>query len=259
MGTTPIYSLCHKNQGKTYYEDELPIHRVSISYSFEIGKYEVTQFQWEAIMDDSPWSNTSTKVLVADNNPAAYISWNDTQDLIAELNRIDPDHNYRLPTEAEWEYCCRAGSDTDFYFGDAIVPSYNASDFPEYYDPPISDRSLLDSYAWFTENSHYYGDEFGPHEVGQKLPNPWGLYDMHGNVYEWCQDRYHISYDDLPVDGTAWEEIVPNHPIGRIQRGGSWLSAEEYCRSASRFYNRADMGSGIDGIRLVRTETSSEI
>src|SRR6185295_12837821 len=129
------------------------VHKVRITRQFEIGKYEVTQEQWQAVMGDNP-SNFKGA-----NLPVEKVSWNDAQDFLLKLNARDG-YTYRLPTEAEWEYACRAGSMGDF-------------------------AGELDDVAWYDKNS---GSK--THPVGQKRPNVWGLYDMHGNVSEWCSDWY---------------------------------------------------------------------
>ena len=141
------------------YADEKPQHRVTISRPFYLGKYEVTQAQWEAVMGNNP-SRFDGR-----NNPVEQVSWEDVRVFIARLNAHEGHTRYRLPTEAEWEYAARAGSTSAYSFGD--------------------DAARLGQYAW-------YGDNSGKttHPVGQKLPNAWGLHDMHGNVWEWVQGWY---------------------------------------------------------------------
>ncbi len=136
--------------------DEKPRHEVEISQAFLLGKYEVTQAQWEAVMGNNPSWFEGAKY------PVENVSWNDVQEFIAKLLEKEG-VQYRLPTEAEWEYAARAGSRTAYCFGD--------------------DKNQLRNYAW-------YDREDGMHPVGKKMPNAWGLYDMHGNVWEWVQDWY---------------------------------------------------------------------
>jgi len=143
-----------------------------------------------------------------DDRPVEQVSWDDCQDFIQKLNALGAGGRFRLPSEAEWEYACRAGSTTRFCFGDS--------------------DSGLDAYAWYSGNS---GSQ--THAVRQKRPNAWGLYDMHGNVWEWCEDWYHDSYTGASRDGSAWIT-----PVGayRVLRGGRFLSAPVRCRSAGRAY-----------------------
>lgn len=155
-------------------EDEGPIHHVTISKAFYMGKYEVTQKQWQEVMGNNPSQFKS------DNLPVEQVSWEDIQGFIKKLNEMEGKNKYRLPTEAEWEYAARAGTTTRYSFG--------------------NDESELGTYAWYNANS---GSR--THEVGLKNPNPLGLYDTIGNVYEWVQDKYHNSYNGAPNDGSSWE------------------------------------------------------
>ena len=170
------------------YDDEGPVHEVIIKNPFYVGKYPVTQKQWEKIMGSNP------SKFRGEDRPVESVSWNDVQEFIKKLNEKESAGKYRLPSESEWEYACRAGTTTRYSFGD--------------------DESKLDDYAWYSENS---GSE--THPVGQNNPNPWGLYDIHGNVWEWCQDNWHGNYDGAPSDGSAWES---GSGSDRVDRGGSW-------------------------------------
>ncbi len=197
--------------------DEGPVHRVKIAKAFYMGKYEVTQKQWREVMGTNP-SNFK-----GDNLPVGQVSWNDAQEFVKKLNEKEGANKYRLPSEAEWEYAARAGTTTRYSFGD--------------------DESKLGDYAWFYGNS---GSK--THDVGQKKPNPWGLYDMHGNVWEWVQDIYQNNYNGAPTDGSAWE----SSGSGRVVRGGSWYDNAQNCRSA--FRDDRDSGYRISflGFRLLR-------
>ena len=199
------------------YSDEDPIHHVKISKAFYMGKYEVTQKQWRDVMGNDP-SNFK-----GDNLPVVQVSWNDAQDFIKKLNEKESMNKYRLPTEAEWEYAARAGTTTRYSFGD---------------------ESKLGDYAWYGANS---GSTI--HQVGQKKPNPWDLYDMHGNVWEWVQDSWHSGYSGAPTDGSCWESGVGSY---RVIRGGSWGNVARVCRSANR--SLVDPSSRCDylGFRLVK-------
>jgi formylglycine-generating enzyme required for sulfatase activity len=181
---------------------EKPQHQVKIN-SFAIGKYPVTQAQYQAVMGTNPshFSNNP-------QNPVERISWDDAQAFCQKLSQITG-KTYRLPTEAEWEYACRGGTTTRFYFGD--------------------DANQLEDYAWYEGNS-----QNTTHPVGQKKPNAWGLYDMSGNVWEWCEDNWHNSYQNAPSDGSAW--LIKDNDY-QIVRGGSWYGLPNLCRSAYRNFN----------------------
>ena len=197
---------------------ENPVHQVKISKSFYMGKYEVTQMQWVELMDNNP-----SRFRGDDNSPVESVSWNDVQEFIKKLNEKEGTDKYRLPTEAEWEYAARAGTNTQYSFGD--------------------DESYLGKYAWYYGNSK---DETVP--VGQKKPNPMGLYDMHGNVYEWVQDKWHDDYNGAPTDGSAWEIGGSSY---RVNRGGSINSNYKDCRSANRDSYGPNSRIGDIGFRLL--------
>ncbi len=191
-------------------EDEKPQHRVGITRAFHLGKCPVTQEQWQAVMGSNPSHFHGPK------NPVEKVSWDDCQKFLDKLTSKSAGASgvFMLPTEAQWEYACRATSATRYCFGD--------------------DESQLGEYAW-------YGGELGSktRPVGQKEPNAWGLYDMHGNVWEWCQDWYDSQYYRKSYNRGR---IVDEDPAGpatgsyRVCRGGGWAYAAAYCRSAFRFY-----------------------
>ncbi|GBL11357.1 serine/threonine-protein kinase pkn1 [Microcystis aeruginosa Sj] len=178
---------------------EKPQHQVQVN-SFAIGKYPVTQAQYEAVMGKNP-----SRFKNNPQNPVEDVSWNDAQAFCQKLSQITG-KTYRLPTEAEWEYACRAGTTTPYYFGD--------------------DANQLGDYAWYNGNS-----QNTTHPVGQKRANAWGLYDMSGNVWEWCEDNWHDNYIGAPKDGSAW---LTNDNHSQIVRGGSWYYLPFHCRSACR-------------------------
>ncbi|CCI36625.1 SUMF1/EgtB/PvdO family nonheme iron enzyme [Microcystis aeruginosa] len=199
-------------------DNEKPQHQVKVN-SFAIGKYPVTQAQYEAVMGTNP-SNFKNNP----QNPVEMVSWEDAQAFCQKLSQITG-KTYRLPTEAEWEYACRGGTTTRYYFGD--------------------DANQLGDYAWYDGNSQYK-----THPVGQKKPNAWGLYDLSGNVWEWCEDNWHDNYENAPSDGSAWLTNDNNSHI-IIIRGGSWYNFPYNCRSAYRFnYNRRDYNINL-GFRVV--------
>ena len=195
-------------------------HRVSVGF-FEFMTTEVTQGMWEEIMGNNPAHDYG----VGDNYPVYYVSWNDCQDFTDRLNGMDPNHTYRLPSEAEWEYACRGGNTTCYYWGDS------------------SSESVIGRYCRYIENS-----DSTAHSVGTKDPNDWGLYDMSGNVWEWCEDSYRSHYGDCPTDGSAYKKSGSD----RVRRGGSWYSVTYYCRSANRHsFSPGNSGNSL-GFRLVR-------
>ena len=181
-------------------EEERPVHRVTIPRPFFLGVYEVTQDQWEAVMGNNP------SQFKGGNHPVEQITWAECQMFLQKLSGMNTKWDFRLPTEAEWEYACRAGTTTKFFFGKT--------------------DSALGEYAWCGANS---GKK--THPVGQKKANPWGLFDMYGNVWEWVQDRDHANYEGAPNDGSAWESVGGRH---HIVRGGSWDDPAKFCRSSSR-------------------------
>lgn len=191
---------------------EGPVHTVTIEKAYYLGKYEVTQKEWREVMGSNP-SNFK-----GDDLPVEYVSWNDAQEFVKKLNEKEGTNKYRLPSEAEWEYAVRAGTTTRYSFGD--------------------DETDLGNYAWYSSNSGS-----NTHPVGQKQPNAFGLYDMHGNVWEWVQDLYHSDYDGAPTEGSAWENGVGSD---RVFRGGCWNAVAGVCRSAVR-YGR-DPGFRADGL-----------
>ncbi|MFP4655340.1 MAG: formylglycine-generating enzyme family protein [Methanohalobium sp.] len=199
------FQMGSPSEEKNWYKNEHPVHNVIIETPFYLGKFSITQSQWLELMGTNP------SRFAGDDRPVDRVSWNDAQEFINRLNAKEDSNKYRLPSEAEWEYACRAGTTTRYSFGNS--------------------ESKLDEYAWYRENS-----EHGSHPVGKKNPNPWGLYDMHGNLWEWVQDIYHESYDGAPEDGSAWENNTNYSKIMQVLCGGSWQTSAVGCRSASRTY-----------------------
>jgi formylglycine-generating enzyme required for sulfatase activity len=191
-------------------DDEKPLHTVKITKGFYMGAFEVTQGQYQKVMGNNP-SNFKGE----DNLPVETVSWDAAVEFCKKLSQKEG-KTYRLPTEAEWEYACRAGTTTKFSFGE--------------------DESRLGEYAWYAQNS---GDK--THAVGEKKPNAWGLYDMAGNVWEWCNDSYLSRYGSSPTNN-------PASPTGggfRVIRGGGWFYFAYYCRVSCR-------GISIPGFRCSR-------
>ena len=207
---------------------EKPQHRVRITKPFYLGKYPVTQEQWEAVMGGNP------SHFKGPMSPVEMVSWDDCQKFLNKLSAKSGNHRrkFRLPTEAQWEYACRAGSATCYYFGDG--------------------ESALGEYAWHNANS-----DSRTHPVGEKKPNAWGLYDMHGNVWQWCEDWFDDNfYKGTPVDDPAG----PSAGSDRVSRGGSWSYTAKFCRSASRNGNGLDNCNNNLGFRvsLVLADKPSE-
>ncbi len=197
--------------------DEGPRHRVTVQ-PFYMMTTEVTQAQWIAVMGNNP------SHFKGDNLPVENVSWNDCQEFFKKLNQNDQGKGYRLPTEAEWEYACRAGTTTRFHNGD------NISDF--------------NRVAWHLGNS-----ESKTNPVSGRQPNDMGLYDMHGNAWEWCEDRYHPSYHDAPTNGSVW---LSGGSGSRVLRGGSWNHSSSQARCANRSYGDPSNQYSYIGFRCAR-------
>lgn len=198
--------------------NESPPRRVRLGEPFYIGKYEVTQAQWRAVMGSNP------SRFKGEDHPVESVSWREVQRFILELNRREGGHKYRLPTEAEWEYAARAGTKTSYFFG--------------------NDAKQLGQYAWYSHNA-----KNSTHPVGYKAPNPWGLYDIYGNVWEWVWDWYDQNYYMI---GDPLDPRGPNSGYYRVNRGGSWYSQPFKLRSAKRGIYTPDNHVDIIGFRLVR-------
>ena len=188
------------------WKDEHPAHRVVIKKPFYMGKYEVTQEEWVKVMGNNPANFKTEKVgMDSRRHPVESISWNDAQEFLKRLNARSSGVTFRLPSEAEWEYAARAGTSTAYSFGD--------------------DPAQLGAYAWYNDNSNDM-----THPVGEKLPNPFGLFDVYGNVLEWVADQWHEYYQDAPTDGSVWEN--GGNSTYWMLRGGSWNGTYHHCRSA---------------------------
>jgi formylglycine-generating enzyme required for sulfatase activity len=201
-------------------------HQVTLTKAFYMQTTEVTQEQWKAVMGSNPSAHKGCPTC-----PVEYVSWNHVQLFITLMNHMGVG-TYSLPTEAQWEYAARAGSTTAFYNG--------------HITNPMGDDPTLDVIGWYHYKPYQQGDT---HQVAQKTPNVWGLYDMPGNVFEWCQDWY----GEYP-DSAVTDPMGPSSPsiYGRVQRGGAWNEPPKGCRSAQRGHRTpGDYGSST-GFRLVR-------
>ena len=214
-------------------EDEAQVS-VTLTKPFGLGKYEVTQGQFSSVMGSEPWKGKD--FAQADKDcPATWVSWDDATEFCKKLTAIErkagklkANKAYRLPTEAEWEYACRAGTESAYSFGD--------------------DGSKLGEYAWFYYSTR--GEDYA-HKVGLKKPNSWDLQDMHGNVFEWCSDWYGEELSG----GT--DPAGPNGGSIRMFRGGSWWKFADYCRSANRTlylpsHRRRDLGFRVARSQLAQ-------
>lgn len=215
---------------------EWPVHRVTLTRPFYLGGYEVTQGQWKAVMGTNPAE--AGGLGVGEDHPAHQVTWTDCQSFLARLNSLGLGA-FRLPTEAEWEYACRAGSTNRFWFGDAL----ECSDEREY-------CAVLDRHFWWGGNNGKRGYPVGCKPVGLKAPNPWGLYDMHGNVWEWCSD----GWQPPSPSGPRTDPQGPAQATHRVMRGGAWESHALHQRAADRSPMGADDREygRLIGLRLVR-------
>jgi len=241
-GITMVYLpagsfLMGSNEGPP---NERPAHTVEIA-AFSIGATEITQGQYKAVTGTNP-----SNYVGDDNLPVEQVTWYDAVrfcNLLSDragLERCYDENTWecdtsknglRLPTEAEWEYACRAGSTTAYNTGDT--------------------ESVLDDTAWYGNINN--GNSYNmPHPVGMWKPNAWGLYDMHGSLWEWCSDRYRETYNDLIPEG---ETPGPHKTPTRVMRGGSWISDPEFCRSATRDFYSPDISYLDLGFRVARSGT----
>ena len=229
--------------------DGLRQHRVRITRPFYLGVYEVTQKDWMAVMGTTPWQDKQF-VVQGDRYPATYVTWEDATEFCRKLTAMERDAGrlkvgeaYRLPTEAEWEYACRAGTTKRYHFGD--------------------DDRLLGENAWCRRNSWDLGERCF-RAVGTKNANSWGLFDMHGNVWEWCSDwyswrpYYRSEFIGLQVDPQGPSEDA-RLVDGRVARGGGWSNRPGLCNSAVRIgVDPVNRRSAFHGFRVVRTIAPSE-
>lgn len=219
---------------------EQPIHKVTLSHRFAIAKYEVPQNLYEAVMGSNPskWKGP--------RNSAEMFSWHQAHefcrkitDLLRAEKLLGDDEVIRLPTEAEWEYCCRAGTTTVYSFGDEATKPGDAG----------QKASVLDEYAWHTGNAA--GND---PPVGAKKPNAWGLYDMHGYLWEFVEDAWHENYDGAPTDGRPWTE---SNPSKIVVRSGSWKDHYSRLTSTARRAVATDDRDDAIGLRCVKAKKPS--
>ena len=219
------------------YEDEYPQHEVTVPQFF-LGRYPITQAQWRTVASYDQVDqklNPDPSDFKGANRPVENVSWDDAQEFCKRLSN-HTQRQYRLPSEAEWEYACRAETTTPFYFGRHISTDLANYDGSEFGDSPKGESKDQTT------------------DVGSYPPNPWGLHDMSGNVWEWCQHDWHGSYEGAPTDSSPWlfdkstsQEKEPN----KVLRGGSWFNGPRCCRSAYRFRGRRDSRVYGIGFRVV--------
>jgi formylglycine-generating enzyme required for sulfatase activity len=201
--------------------DEGPVHEVTIGGGFYLARTPVTQFQWEAVMGTTPWTGRDF-VREGPDYPATYVSWEDAGHFLEKVG-----DGFRLPTEAEWEYACRAGTASAYSFGESA--------------------GELEDYAWYRENAWEVGQAYA-HPVGGKRPSPAGLYDMHGNIWEWCQDAYGPYQPEAVTDPSGAEK-----GDARILRGSGFASEARALRSAFRYSYTSNRQFHCIGFRPART------
>ncbi|MCC6696286.1 MAG: formylglycine-generating enzyme family protein [Candidatus Hydrogenedentes bacterium] len=200
------------------HEDDETLHEVTLTSGFWLSKHEITQSQWIDWIGENPSSNEG------DDLPVENVTWEDVQDFLVVLNTAVSGATYRLPTEAEWEYACRAETTTRFYWGNDAA------------------ETEIDDNAWYSENS------LATQPVGELEPNAWGLLDMSGNVMEWCQDKY----GDYPSDAVT-NPVGTDSGNSRVVRGGSYVDAALDCRTPNRDFRNPDVQLFDVGFRLLRT------
>ena len=222
---------------------EGPRHEVAVP-EFFMGKYPVTQAQWRVVAALPPINRElglEPSHFKGDLRPVEQVSWDDAVEFCDRLT-VATNRQYRLPSEAEWEYACRAGTSTPFHFGDTI-----STDYANYcgQDREISGTTYSGSYG--VGDKGEYREETTPIDQFD-CANAYGLCDMHGNVWEWCQDHWHNTYEDAPVDGSAW--LTDDEEAYRVLRGGSWIIYPGICRCAFRYDNPRENRVSLIGFRV---------
>ncbi|MEO0839264.1 MAG: formylglycine-generating enzyme family protein [Cyanobacteria bacterium J06643_5] len=249
-GGTFLMGLAEDEKSPFGRDNEKPQHQVTVK-PFYIGKFNVTQAQWKAIAE-LPKIKRKLKLDPAyfkgDNRPVERVSWHDVIEFFSRLSEAKG-KKYRLPSEAEWEYACRAGTATPFHYGETItgeLANYGAS------------------FTYASERKGECRERTVP--VGQFPPNAFGLYDMHGNVWEWCQDNWHDNYVGAPTDGSSWItkpwNVIFGSPFMRVLRSGSWFGLPHYCHCACRFYDNDEfelIPSFTDDRHLIKSKVGFRV
>jgi len=261
---------------------EGPVHEVTLAAGFWLFDTPCTQALWTAVMNTladgkalptdlvgrrGRWPSVKAMVnpsrFASPNRPVEQVSFDDLWIFINQLNALLPGLDLTLPSEAEWEYACRAGTETATYAGAMEILGAN-------------NAPVLDPIAWYGGNSgkdfdlanghdssgwpdrQYDHKRAGTRPVAMKAPNAWGLYDMLGNVWEWCADTWHGGYDGAPEDGSAWLNSVPEGEARRVLRGGSWFDFARFVRAAFRNLDDPDVRDDLSGFRCARVQSDSE-
>ena len=241
--TAELIRLVDEDDYQKYYTDELPRHSVTVQ-SFFMGKHPIAQAQWRSVADYSKIErdlDPDPSHFKGDNRPVEQVDWDDATEFCQRLSQ-HTGRTYRLPSEAEWEYACRAGTTTPFHFGETIsdeLANYVAEDGE-------NDGTLYKGTYGRGVRGQYRKETT---EVGQFPANQFGLYDMHGNVLEWCEDDWHDNYEGALSDGSAWVESDRTE-TNRVLRGGSWDFNPGNCRSACRINLTRDDFNGSVGFRV---------
>ena len=228
------FQMGSPNSDSSAEDNETPQHQVKITKPFYLGVYEVTQSQYERVMESRPWQGSNLEeaqgrihVREDPDYPATCLSHDEAVEFCRRLSTLEG-VEYRLPTEAEWEYACRAGTTTTYSFGD--------------------DASTLEQYAWYDRNAWNTGERYA-HRVGRTRPNFWSLYDMHGNVFEWCRDWYAPYGSEKALS----DPLGPRLGKSRVQRGGAFGGNPSNVRSAVRYFARSAYRHSATGFRVART------
>jgi formylglycine-generating enzyme required for sulfatase activity len=221
---------------------------VTLTTGIWLGKFEVTQAEWKQVMTAEPWNDKAITedegdefTKAGDDYPATFVNWNDAMEFCRRLTdrerqagRLPEGWEYTLPTDAQWEYACRAGTNNTFSFGD--------------------DESQLGEYAWYVGNLGKTGQQYA-HQVGRKKPNAWGLHDMHGNVWEWCRDWY---LENPPGGRDPETKKRPGQYKCRATRGGSWSGAARFCQSVVSFGGDQEFRGSEQGFRVALSPSASQ-
>ncbi|MCP5197405.1 MAG: formylglycine-generating enzyme family protein [Gammaproteobacteria bacterium] len=241
-----------EDESGRYKKNEGPRHLVTLTEGYWLFDTPCTQALWEAVMGENPSRFQSP------TRPVEQVSWNDVHDFLARINAQIPGLHLMLPSEAQWEYACRAGTETALYTGDLDILGEN-------------NAPALDPIAWYGGNSgvdfdldngydssdwpekQYPHTRVGTHPVKLKRANPWGVHDLLGNVWEWCQDHWHDDYEGAPTDGSAWEDSDAG--ANRVLRGGSWINHARSVRAAYRDRLRPDNRDDRLGFRCARVRS----